>query len=208
MRLGRVRSHHSKMIQDALRDAALGEQKATEAFSRVRKDYARGAISAEDWTDLRPELLEERDAARQELKRLRLQEQELVSRKVVSDLEAATLLRLQAIKRAIDGLSSDPDGIAAVRQALSAAFERFIVRVDVSTKQGSIEAIARPEATNVEGEELRPVMRRLPLELSEETTLAAGLLTLPDPTAGNARAGRMTCPTAPRRAGRSPARSR
>jgi hypothetical protein len=108
---------------------------------------------------------------------MRVQEMELGSRKAVNDLEAQTLMRLSAIKQAIEGIGEDADGIAAVRTALRATFEKFIVRVDLETREGSIEAVAKPERTNVGGEELRPVLRKVPLDLSEESDegVAAGL---------------------------------
>ena len=62
----------------ALREQAEREARvAAEALARVRRDYQRGAIEADDWAEQRPQLTEECDAAQAQAKRMREKECEV-----------------------------------------------------------------------------------------------------------------------------------
>jgi hypothetical protein len=56
-----------------LRNATREAHEAEAAYKRVQRDYQRGSIEADDWAEQRPQLIEERDAARAELERLQEQ---------------------------------------------------------------------------------------------------------------------------------------
>jgi len=92
----------------------------------VKLDYQDGKIEADDWTEQRPRLIAERDAAQAEVERSRRQETDLLS---IGDLDAEseTLLRLAAIRAAVAGEVQEAEGIEGVRSALIRLFDRFIL---------------------------------------------------------------------------------
>jgi hypothetical protein len=71
--------------------AERAERLASEALTRVKRDYTRGAIAADEWHELRPELIEEHEGAQAEVQRLRDQEQEVECWGELEDAEAETL---------------------------------------------------------------------------------------------------------------------
>jgi site-specific DNA recombinase len=156
-------------IRALIKDATRAEREATEALARVKRDYMNGALSVEDWNEMRLELTEERDGAKAALDRLHDQEREVASWSDVHDAEAETLKRLAEIRAAIADEVSDTDGIDAVRAAFLRLFERFVVHVDRDTKDGRIDAIVRRDAIRtVEGEDMHPVLYPTPLEIAGE----------------------------------------
>jgi DNA invertase Pin-like site-specific DNA recombinase len=161
-RLAEVRS----LIQTATR----AEREASEALVRVKRDYTRGAISAEDWSELRPDLESESAGAVAELARLRDQERDVLGWAESRDAEAETLRKLAQIRSAIAGEVKDAEGVDAVRAALLRLFERFVVYVDVETGQGRIEAIVRHDAIRTVDEQLRPILRPTALGIAGPTT--------------------------------------
>lgn len=140
-----ARDKRLAQVRRSIRDATKEEREASEAFERVQRDYARGAMSADEWhNEYKPWLTEERDGARAELQRLTAQALEIESWSDVRDSEAETLRRLAEIRRAVAGEVRDAEGISAVRAALPRLFERFIIHVDHETGQGRLEAVVKP----------------------------------------------------------------
>jgi site-specific DNA recombinase len=166
-------------VRTLLDQAERAEREASAALARVRRDYTRGDLPVSDWRDFQPELTSERDGARAEVTRLRAQVQEVEDWAEVRDVEAETLRKLDALRRAIGGEIQDASGVAEVRAALQRLFERAVVHVQGD--QGRVEMIVRPEAMNVEGEELRPVLRptALALDHAESLTQADSANALP-----------------------------
>jgi site-specific DNA recombinase len=156
----------------ALRATAERESKAAqEALERVRRDYQRGAIEADDWAEQRPQLAEELQGARAEAERLRASEAQVDQGAGITDAEQETLERLTSIRRAIAGEVRDAEGTDAIRAALSRLFDGFIVhrstpdRVHVELAgQTWIEPIVREQAVEGYSESMRPVLRREPLD--------------------------------------------
>lgn len=163
-KLAEIRALH----EQARREARL----ADERLARVRRDYADGRLDAEDWREFRQELGAERDAARAELDRLAEQEREVEGWGELRDAEADTLRRLSEIRAAIAGEVKDADGLDAVRAALSRLFERFVIRRQtervhvelIVAPRLVIEPIVREQAVEGYSENLRPILRREPLE--------------------------------------------
>jgi hypothetical protein len=124
-------------VRALIHTASRAEREASEALTRVRRDYTRGAISAEAWSVLRPELESESAGAVAQPIRLREQERDILDWAEVKDVEAETLRKLAAVRGAIAGEVKDAEGVDAVRAALLRLFERFVVHVDVETKQGA-----------------------------------------------------------------------
>jgi hypothetical protein len=76
---------------------------------------------------------------------------------------------------AIAGQVQDAESLDAVRAALTRLFERFVIHIDPNAGTGRIEVVRRPEAQNVEGEEMRPALKRVPLESADDENLRVGL---------------------------------
>lgn len=160
----------------ALRDDAEHEaRRAEERLARVRRDYTDGKLDAEDWQEFRAELDAERDAARAEAGRLATQQREVEAWGELRDAEAETLRQLSEIRATIAGEVRDAEGLDAVRASLARTFERFVIRRQA--KRVHIELIADPElvlepvvreqAVDGYSENLRPILRRQPLERAE-----------------------------------------
>lgn len=125
--LGDERNRKLTELQ-SLRDQAEREAKAAEsALERVRRDYQRGVIEAEDWAEQRPQLREERDAARAEASRLAASLEAAAKEDALLDAEQETYELLADVRRAIAGEVNDAAGVDAVRAALSRLFDRFIL---------------------------------------------------------------------------------
>ncbi len=150
-------------LQTLVHNAERSERKATEAVTRIKRDYMRGAIGAEDWNELRVELEEERAGALAELERLQQQLSDVESWGAVQDAEQQTLERLTALRAAIAGELRDTAGMEAIRAALLRIFECFVVYVDDS--DGRIEAIVRDQAVRTVDEHLRPIFKPTALDL-------------------------------------------
>lgn len=157
----------------ALRDAAEGEaQRAEGRLARVRRDYTDGRLDADDWREFKTELGAERDAARAEASRLAAQQEEVERWADVRDAEAETLRRLAEIRALIAGEVREADGLDAVRAALSRTFERFVIRRQlervhvelIADARLVIEPVVRERAVEGYSENLRPILRREPLE--------------------------------------------
>ena len=89
---------------------------------KVRRDYRRGALEAEDYTEQRAEIAEELAAAEAEQARLTAQAEEILASTGVLD-EDETLQRLAVVRAAVAGRVNGADDVPAVRAALSAVFE-------------------------------------------------------------------------------------
>jgi hypothetical protein len=157
----------------ALREQAEREVRlADERLARVRRDYTDGRLVAEDWREFREELGTERDAARAELDRLAEQQRDAEGWGELRDAEADTLRRISEIRALIAGEIKGAEGLDAVRAALARMFEHFVIRrqtqrVNVElivAPQLVIEPVVRERAIEGYSENLRPILRREPLE--------------------------------------------
>ena len=114
-------------VRALLQDAEHQAQRASESLARVRRDYTRGALGAEDWREFRSELSAEKQAAEAEVERLQEQEAEVLAWGELKDVQADTLRKLADLRRAIGGEIQDAEGIEAVRVALSRMFDRLVL---------------------------------------------------------------------------------
>lgn len=157
---------------EALHSQAEAEKRrAEERLARVRRDYADGKLSAEDWAEFREELTAEMRAAGAEVDRLATQAVEVEAWSGLRDAERDTLANLADLRRAIAGEVQEAEGVEAVRAALSRLFEHFVVRRRASQRVHAelawlgdfvLEPVVREQA--LEGySSLRPVFRREPL---------------------------------------------
>jgi hypothetical protein len=168
----------------ALREEAEAEERrAVEAFSRIRRDYKRGQLSASEWRGFRTELTEEREAAGAEAARLRDQEREIADRGALRDCEEDTLQALAEIRQAIVGEVKKAPDLEAVRAALRRLFAGFVLHRTGSetapTRQyldlaflgdGAeyvIEPIVRDQVVEGYTEKMTPILRREPLYKAE-----------------------------------------
>ncbi len=121
----------------ALAAAAYREDsEAQAALARVRRDYTRGAITAEQWGELRAELESEAEAARANAEQLRGQA-ELVSVEVdAAQVEVELLTRFAAMIQVVDGNEDDPETVASLRAALGTLFSRVDLSPSMSAWDG------------------------------------------------------------------------
>lgn len=91
---------------------------ADEALERVRRDYMRGAITAEDWLDLRPRLEEELEAASAALEPLSAAE----AAPDPQDTIPAAMTALEVVQASLAG-----GNLPAVRGAIEQLFESFTI---------------------------------------------------------------------------------
>jgi DNA invertase Pin-like site-specific DNA recombinase len=100
------------------------ESEAEAALARVRRDYTRGALTAEQWGELRTELEEEAAAARANADQMRSRA-ELVSVEVnEAQVEVELLSRFAAMVRVVHADEDDPETVASLRAALGTLFRR------------------------------------------------------------------------------------
>jgi hypothetical protein len=160
-------------VRALLAQAERAELEASDAVNRVKRDYTRGAITADELHELRPELVEKHRGAQAEVQRLRDQEREVTSWGEFEDTESEVLQMLQmltTIRRAIAGEVRDSEGIDAVRAALSRLFERFVLHrgipprahVELIREGFWIEPIVRDQAVEGYTENLTPILGREP----------------------------------------------
>jgi site-specific DNA recombinase len=151
---------------------------AKAALARVRRDYTRGAISAEDWSDLRPDLEEELRAAVGALTLLKKQEAAVLAAANVGDVEK----RVSELKEALAADVQDAESVEAVRAALQRIYSKFTFHrpgtIDLddlyegnpfldatsAAGEGVIVVEPRPDAVLGLGDYEQPVLRREPLE--------------------------------------------
>jgi DNA invertase Pin-like site-specific DNA recombinase len=177
----------------ALRDEAEAEERrAVEAFSRIRRDYKKGQLSASEWQEFRSELTEERDAAAAEAARLREQEREIAERGALRDCEEETLRALAEIRQAIVGEVKQAGDLEAVRAALQRLFAGFVLHrtdseaaptrqyLDLAFLGRGAEYVIEPLVQDqvIEGytEKMTPILRREPLYKAENNDVV-GLTT-------------------------------
>lgn len=103
------------------------EQEAESSLLRIKRDYQRGAITAEEWHELRDDLTEQAEASRNRAALLRARSAELEVEAAQVDTEAELASRIASILHAAAGHVDDPEGVAAMRAALAATFDRIIL---------------------------------------------------------------------------------
>jgi DNA invertase Pin-like site-specific DNA recombinase len=108
------------------READREEHAAAAALFRIRQDYLDGAISATDWNELRTELEESQHASRNRAGQLQARAAEIEAEAEHVDIEAQLVARLAGILRAAAGKTDSPEGVASMRAALQATFERIV----------------------------------------------------------------------------------
>jgi hypothetical protein len=91
-------------------DAETQAHAAAEAVQRISRDYARGALSAESFEELKPQLVAELEAAEAKADRLREREERLLANPERCDLEEELLAELARIRAALAGEVDDVQG--------------------------------------------------------------------------------------------------
>jgi site-specific DNA recombinase len=135
---------HDAMVEDARRlselrlvevDAQIAEAtrelaRATDAYDRVRGDYAEGRIPPEAWIEMRSDLQSARDAADAASNRLSAH-REAIARDISTEAaEADVLERIAEIREALAGVAGGASSLAVAREALRSVFEAFILHDD------------------------------------------------------------------------------
>jgi len=104
--------------EQADRDAATADAK----LARVRGHYQAGKIEADDWSEQRPQLTAELEAAREAAQRAREHVQQVEQGGLPGDAEQALLDHLAALKQAVgEGIGAAPD-LHALRNVIGDLF--------------------------------------------------------------------------------------
>jgi DNA invertase Pin-like site-specific DNA recombinase len=121
-----IREEHGRRSAESAALIGQAERAAAEAeasLARIRADYTRGAITAEDWEGFRTELTEAREAALREVEQLTARTQELTTEVETLNVDGEVAVRLAALREAVAGEVTGAEGLAAVRAALRRCFE-------------------------------------------------------------------------------------
>jgi hypothetical protein len=168
----------------ALREQAeKDEREASEAVARVTRDYTTGALRADVFNELRPDLNAELEAASAKLARLRDQDREVTERGELRDVEEHTLRRLAELRHEIAGRVNGAPGFDGVRAALLQLFEGFTLHRATSDKAPKrvqadlawlddyvIEPHVRSQLVEGYSENMTPILRRKPLQGAENNS--------------------------------------
>jgi site-specific DNA recombinase len=122
-RLDAEQEHAHVLLAEAEREV----QRATETVERVSRDYKRGALSAESYNHLWPEVMEELAAAEAEVERRRQRLEEIAEAFSFEDVEDDIVMRLSQLRATIAGRISDAAGVESVRAALLELFDGFVL---------------------------------------------------------------------------------
>jgi site-specific DNA recombinase len=162
-------AYQLEQARDALAQAERAEQHAAEAVERVQRDYARGALSAESFEELRPQLVAEHEGARAEVERLRAHEHAIANATALGDAEEAVLRWLAELREVIAGKVRNAESVEALRNALTRLFSWFELQND-----GSILPVLREDALLTLDPEAPPHMAmtgvRVPQQVTRSTT--------------------------------------
>jgi site-specific DNA recombinase len=112
-------------VSARLAEAERELQQAEARLERVRRDYLRGALTAEQWHDFEAELEPERRAAAAALERLQANADEIRAENLLNDAETETLTALQQIRATLVGTVTGSADLPAARRALQRVFESF-----------------------------------------------------------------------------------
>jgi hypothetical protein len=140
---------------------------AVSRFHRVLHDYQDGKLAAEDWSEQRPQLVSERNAALAEADRLREREHEVGQQFHEEDKEIWD--HLIALHQTIVGEVQTATGLDAVRAALMRVFDYFKLQED-----GRVMPMVQPGAIDHKtiGTDAGP-FRRVPLRTDTANTALA-----------------------------------
>jgi hypothetical protein len=112
--------------QEAAVECDRDRANALAALNRVRGDYQRGAIDAEDWAEQRPGLIEAAEAATAAAERSRVHAEALVGAPA-GDPEGELLQALARLKAAVaTGVDAAPN-LQALRNTLDDLFESIVL---------------------------------------------------------------------------------
>jgi DNA invertase Pin-like site-specific DNA recombinase len=125
-RLRAAAGEKSAEARDLAAQTDAEEQEAEAALVRIEGDYKRGALDVEDWQRFRAELTEEATASHNRAAQLRTRAAQIEAEAEQVDAEAELAVRLAAILKAAAGTMDDPEGVAQMRAALAATFERIV----------------------------------------------------------------------------------
>ena len=114
----------------ALRDAEREANLADERLTRIRRDYADGKLSADEWRGFADEIEEGRSACLAEVERLSTRASQLEDEQPVLAAQQALLELLERLRRLAErysDASEDPHLIRSISQAMSGLIERIII---------------------------------------------------------------------------------
>jgi DNA invertase Pin-like site-specific DNA recombinase len=169
-----------------LEQAKSEEQRAEESLTRIRRDYTRDKITAEDWSEFKEDLTQELNGARAQFSRFARQVREIEAWGGIQDAERDVLMKLTEIRQAMVGDIKNAEGVEAVRAALLRLFEGFRLRKPIAGESVHVDLLQRggglmidpiPQEQGIEGYStgMLPIFRREPL-YSAENNYAASLL--------------------------------
>ena len=115
-------------IAAQLDGASKEERNANEAVERVRRDYTRGRITADEWHALKTDLERDHAVAQTRLAALRQREADVLAASAdEKGAEDAVAARLASIQAAVAGEISGGRDLDAVRAALGRMFQAFAI---------------------------------------------------------------------------------
>lgn len=177
-------------IAGLVAQAEKQERTAADRYARVKRAFQDDKITAEDWSEQRSELIDERDAAQAELASLRASQARTLAEAELFDAEDETIATLAEIRQAIVGDVQSAEGIDAVRATLQRLFSKFVIHRSVPERvhvemivepELWIEPIVRPDVAERYGPGDMPKPRKQPLDVAvqQSTDRLAEVLKVP-----------------------------
>lgn len=118
------------LVADQVRRAQTDERQAADRLARIRGHFQDGKMDPDDWREQREELTGELEGARAKLAQAEAREAEVVAAEESSGRPRERALeRLGAIRSAVAGKLTDPEGIDQLRAALREMFDVFWIAV-------------------------------------------------------------------------------
>jgi site-specific DNA recombinase len=176
--IAQIRGEANRQIREAREFSSATElelARIDDALARVRSDYLAGDLTAADWTQLRSDLQQDREAQAAELARHRDRAAELARDTDRLDAEQELAGRLTEIRQLVAGRVAESATVDAIRAALTSTFEQFQL---ASTAEGFVavprlRADRRLDVARTPDEMLLPV-KRVGLCSREATSGARG----------------------------------
>jgi len=163
-RLSEVIDRRVSMLHTRQGDADRGAQAMKAGLRRIKDDYLEGRLTAPEWRGLRDDL--QPGATKLAAKRQSLGDQlaDLEAVLDVSEAESEIQTQLERVCAAIAAGVEEASNVAAIREALVAMFDRFVLHLGVpsdpelGSEEGWIEGVIDPQRPQMREEKPRPLV--------------------------------------------------
>jgi site-specific DNA recombinase len=138
-------------VEVLLRDAERAEREVADAITRAKRDYGRGALDAETYTELVVGYKSEHTASEANVKQLQGRAEQIrAAERTAGDGEAEVMARLAQVRAAVSGEVRSASDLEAVRAALARMFEEFTIARPAAD---TLDALSDVERSLVEQQE-------------------------------------------------------